>query len=116
MNIPDNFIRCAIHDMRNMAGMKVTRELIEQAIFADKENAHWYEEEFELIDYDNVAESDVVYGLDTAARELVADSIALYLLKVRWPTYGNSLEDDTFFDDLEKAIDKWVKEHNQVSV
>ena len=108
LNIPEGFVRCAIHEMRNWYGIRVDHELIEKAILADTNNHKFYKQEFEMIDYENLDTARITYGLDTVPREYLAESLGLYLTKQVWPTYreGNEAA-QSFFSQLESALDDY---------
>lgn len=106
--IPEGFVRCAIHEMRNWFGIQVDHELIEAAVKADESNRDFYIREFDLIDYENLETARITYGLDTVPREYVAESLGLYLTGHVWPTYRDGDErSDAFFEKFEAALEEY---------
>lgn len=108
--IPDGFVRCAVHEIRNWFGYDVNQELIEKVVLADTSNRSFYEREFEDFDYDNLETARITYGLDTVPREYVAESLGLYLTGEVWPTYAAGQDKaDVFFEKFDEALKNYME-------
>lgn len=97
----ENLARCALRDLDGWAGIENISLDQVLNVMNQSENRQYYLDE---VSYGGYREDDG-YGLDTCVREQIMDDVAMYYTGSTWPTYGDCIDMDEFYDKLIAAID-----------
>lgn len=85
----ENFIGSAALVIENYTGIKLSIEKVAEVI-GNKMDREW-----KAYEYDEVS----VY-MDTSPRESIVELLARHYLGRSWPTYGDNIDINEFFNDL----------------